>query len=77
MQLAAPDPTLPVVLFVAFMEQFVLSPVHCDIIAAQRRAAEMPSQSPVRVMHFSCRAGNINRGIHLEFSTLSVGFRGT
>lgn len=51
------------------MEQFVLSPVHRDIIAAQRRAAEMPSQSPVRVVHLSCRAGNINRGIRLEFSS--------
>lgn len=44
---------MAVVLFVVFMEQFVLSPVHCDIIAAQRRVAEMPSQPLLRVMHFS------------------------
>lgn len=58
---------LAVVLFVLFIEQSVLSSVHCGIIAAQQRAGE---NAPT-VVHLSCifhpRAGCINTGIHLEF----------
>lgn len=59
---------LAVVLFaVLFMEQSVLSSVHCGVIAAQRRAGE---NAPT-VVHLSCifhpGAGCLNTGIHLEF----------
>lgn len=63
----AADTPLAVVLFVLFIEQSVLSSIHCDIIAAQQRAGE---NAPT-VVHLSCifhpRAGCINTGIHPEF----------